>query len=114
MECFLFSLLRVVWFVHMNILTKATTVFPVTDVAEVKAIVVSIRKIISFGMIRPILSVSWRFFIRSCLFFIIVQKSIQLFKDKQDKATTFGLAIKNLVVYHGAQIVLYSLGILFG
>lgn len=46
--------------------------------------------------------------------FPIVQKSIQLFKDKQDKATTFGLAIKNLVVYHGAQIVLYSLGILFG
>lgn len=48
------------------------------------------------------------------LIFPIVQKSIQLFKDKQDKATTFGLAIKNLVVYHGAQIVLYSLGILFG
>lgn len=48
------------------------------------------------------------------LVFPIVQKSIQLFKDKQDKATTFGLAIKNLVVYHGAQIVLYSLGILFG
>ncbi|MER1955564.1 MAG: 1,4-dihydroxy-2-naphthoate polyprenyltransferase [Desemzia incerta] len=48
------------------------------------------------------------------LVFPIVQKSIQLFKDKQDKATTFGLAIKNLVVYHGAQIVLYSLGVLFG
>lgn len=45
--------------------------------------------------------------------FPVIKKSIQLFTQKQDKATTFGLAIKNLVVYHGAQIVLYSLGILF-
>lgn len=33
--------------------------------------------------------------------FPIVQRNINRFKAKQDKATTFDLAIKNLILYHG-------------
>ncbi|MBM6615196.1 1,4-dihydroxy-2-naphthoate polyprenyltransferase [Desemzia sp. RIT804] len=47
------------------------------------------------------------------LIFPIVQKNIRIFTNKQDKATTFSLAIKNLVIYHGMQIILYSLAIIF-
>ena len=36
----------------------------------------------------------------------IVQRNINRFKAKQDKATTFDLAIKNLILYHGLEIIL--------
>lgn len=47
------------------------------------------------------------------LVFPIVQANIKKFQAKQDKATTFNLAIKNLVILHGCQIVLYSLALIF-
>lgn len=47
------------------------------------------------------------------LVFPVVQTNIKLFQAKQDKATTFNLAIKNLVAYHGCQIVLYVLALVF-
>lgn len=45
--------------------------------------------------------------------FPLVQANIKKFQAKQDKATTFNLAIKNLVIYHGCQIILYSLALIF-
>lgn len=39
------------------------------------------------------------------LTFPIIHKSVQTFSKKQEKATTFGLSIKNLVVFNGAQVV---------
>lgn len=47
------------------------------------------------------------------LVFPMIQSNIKQFQAKQDKATTFSLAIKNLVVFHGGQIVLYSLALVF-
>ena len=47
------------------------------------------------------------------LIFPIVQRNIRIFTNQQDKASTFGLAIKNLVIFHGMQIILYSLAIIF-
>lgn len=47
------------------------------------------------------------------LVFPLVQSNIKKFQAKQDKATTFNLAIKNLVIFHGCQIILYSLALIF-
>ena len=46
----------------------------------------------------------WMLFIWAI--FPIVQRNINRFKAKQDKATTFDLAIKNLILYHGLEIIL--------
>lgn len=45
--------------------------------------------------------------------FPMVQKNIRKFTALQDKATTFNLAIKNLISIHGLQIVLLGIGIVF-
>lgn len=47
------------------------------------------------------------------LVFPLVQTNIKKFQAKQDKATTFNLAIKNLVILHSCQIILYSLALIF-
>ncbi|MFL2100812.1 1,4-dihydroxy-2-naphthoate polyprenyltransferase [Desemzia sp. FAM 23989] len=60
-----------------------------------------------------LLGVNSVFMLGIWIIFPIVQKNIHVFTNKQDKATTFGLAIKNLIVYHGMQIILYSLAIIF-
>jgi 1,4-dihydroxy-2-naphthoate octaprenyltransferase len=46
----------------------------------------------------------WMLFIWAI--FPIIQRNINRFKAKQDKATTFDLAIKNLILYHGLEIIL--------
>lgn len=65
------------------------------------------------SMLAVLLGVNSVFMLGIWIIFPIIQKSIRIFAQKQDKATTFGLAIKNLVVYHGMQIILYSLAIIF-
>ncbi|UJF15753.1 1,4-dihydroxy-2-naphthoate polyprenyltransferase [Jeotgalibaca sp. MA1X17-3] len=47
------------------------------------------------------------------LTFPIVQRNIKRFSAVQEKATTFSLAIKNLVIIHSLQIILLILGIIF-
>jgi 1,4-dihydroxy-2-naphthoate polyprenyltransferase len=46
------------------------------------------------------------------LVFPTINQNIARFKAKQDKATTFNLAIKNLVLYHGMEIVLLVLSLI--
>ncbi|MDT2831347.1 1,4-dihydroxy-2-naphthoate polyprenyltransferase [Vagococcus carniphilus] len=40
-----------------------------------------------------------------CLSFPIIHKNVQIFSQKQEKATTFGISIKNLIVFNGAQVI---------
>lgn len=35
----------------------------------------------------------------------IIYKNLTIFKEKQEKATTFGISIKNLILFNGAQVV---------
>jgi 1,4-dihydroxy-2-naphthoate octaprenyltransferase len=46
----------------------------------------------------------WMLFIWAI--FPVIQRNINRFRAKQDKATTFNLAIKNLILYHGLEIIL--------
>ncbi|MGX6970321.1 1,4-dihydroxy-2-naphthoate polyprenyltransferase [Vagococcus bubulae] len=46
------------------------------------------------------------------LTFPIVKKNVSLFNQKQEKATTFSVAIKNLVLFNGSQIIGLLLGLL--
>lgn len=65
------------------------------------------------SMLAVVAGVNSVFMVGIWIVFPIIQKNIQKFTDKQDKATTFALAIKNLILYHGMQIILYSLAIYF-
>ena len=65
------------------------------------------------SMLAVLVGVNSVFMVGIWIIFPIIQKNIQKFTDKQDKATTFALAIKNLILYHGMQIILYSLAIYF-
>lgn len=47
------------------------------------------------------------------LLFPLVQKNIKTFQANPDKATTFAIAIKNLVLIHGVQIVALVLALVF-
>src|SRR5699024_3057626 len=47
------------------------------------------------------------------LLFPLIQRNIKRFVANPDKATTFGIAIKNLVLLHSLQIVLLIIGIIF-
>ncbi|HJB23038.1 MAG TPA: 1,4-dihydroxy-2-naphthoate polyprenyltransferase [Candidatus Jeotgalibaca pullicola] len=47
------------------------------------------------------------------LLFPLIQRNIKRFVANPDKATTFGIAIKNLVLLHSLQIVLLVIGIIF-
>lgn len=47
------------------------------------------------------------------LLFPLVQKNIKTFQASPDKATTFAIAIKNLVLIHGVQIVALVLALVF-
>lgn len=65
------------------------------------------------SMLAVLVGVNSVFMVGIWIVFPIIQKNIHKFTDKQDKATTFALAIKNLILYHGMQIILYSLAIYF-
>ncbi|APZ49758.1 1,4-dihydroxy-2-naphthoate polyprenyltransferase [Jeotgalibaca sp. PTS2502] len=47
------------------------------------------------------------------LLFPLVQKNIKTFQANPDKASTFAIAIKNLVLIHGVQIVALVLAVVF-
>lgn len=47
------------------------------------------------------------------LVFPVIQRNIKRFSEIQEKASTFVLAIKNLVIIHSLQIILLILGIIF-
>lgn len=46
------------------------------------------------------------------ILFPLIQRNIQRFQAKQEKATTFSLALKNLVLLHSLQIILLVVAIL--
>ena len=67
---------------------------------------VAMVAMVALGMISPIC-------LLSLLTLFIVQKNIKQFMQKQDKATTFILSIKNYVIIMGVNTLLIFIGALF-
>lgn len=92
---------------------RYTLVYYIGKPAAIKLYAFLYYAVYFFITLAVILKVSPVWMIAVWLSFPLVQRNIKQFSMVQEKATTFSLAIKNLVMIHSLQIILLILGIVF-